>query len=133
MKFLLLNLLFFIIATFGGAYVVKWGLDYIYRKVPNYLEKIDKVLGEDRGTLKEVKVGRIIGILERAIIYILISTDAGYSSLGYIFAAKSVTRFKAMDKKEFSEYYLLGTLISYFFVILIKELGRYLIFSKGGF
>lgn len=69
-------------------------------------------------------MGRIIGILERAVLFILISTDAGYSSLGFIFTAKSLTRFKALDKKEFSEYYLLGTLISYFWVILIKEFGN---------
>lgn len=126
MEKILTQIIFFLVATYGGAFVVKKSLDYIYRNIPNYLEKIDKVLGEDTGVLKEAKVGRIIGILERAILYILISTDAGYSSLGYIFAAKSLTRFKALDKKEFSEYYFLGTLISYLFVILIKELGNYL-------
>lgn len=124
--FYFIHIFLFFIVTFGGAWFVKKILDYIYRNVPDYLEKIDKILGDDSGALKEVKVGRIIGILERAILYILISTDAGYSSLGYIFAAKSLTRFKAMDKKEFSEYYLLGTLVSYFFVIFIKEFGKFI-------
>jgi len=61
--------------------------------------------------------GKLIGILERIFIYILILLGQ-YSAIGLIIAAKSFARFKALDKRYFAEYVLIGTLISALFAFL---------------
>lgn len=62
--------------------------------------------------------GRIIGTLERAIIIILIFLKQ-YSAIGLVLTAKSIARYDKIAKEpSFSEYYLLGTLLSTLMVIL---------------
>lgn len=65
------------------------------------------------------KAGATIGILERLIIVILLSIGQ-YSAIGLILTAKSIARYnKISDNKEFGEYYLLGTLVSVLYSIII--------------
>ena len=64
---------------------------------------------DDGGTT--LQMGRLIGILERTILYILIITG-NLSTIGFIIAAKAVARFKELEDKEFAEYFLVGTLAS---------------------
>jgi hypothetical protein len=59
----------------------------------------------------ELKRGRIIGIIERILIYYFI-IEGSLASIGFILAAKSFTRFKELDDKDFAEYVLIGTLLS---------------------
>lgn len=66
---------------------------------------------------KELNAGRIIGILERIIIYFFV-LNAQYAAIGFILVAKSFTRFKELDKKQFAEYVLVGTLLSSILAIL---------------
>lgn len=67
---------------------------------------------EDRQTSAiEVTRGRAIGVLERAIALTLVLLNQ-YGALGLIVAAKSIARFKAMEDREFAEYFLIGTLAS---------------------
>ncbi|MBN1984620.1 MAG: hypothetical protein JW795_24050 [Chitinivibrionales bacterium] len=68
---------------------------------------------------REFNNGRIIGILERTIIYILVLSSQ-YSALGFILAAKAFTRFKELDNKQFAEYVLIGTLLSLVLAILVS-------------
>jgi hypothetical protein len=63
------------------------------------------------------KAGAFIGTLERVIIVLLLSVSQ-YSAIGLVLAAKSVARYDKISKEQaFSEYYLLGTLLSTLFVI----------------
>jgi hypothetical protein len=55
--------------------------------------------------------GRIIGILERSIVFVLI-IRGNISAVGLILAAKAIARFKDLDKRDFAEYVLIGTLLS---------------------
>lgn len=58
------------------------------------------------------KGGATIGFLERLIIIIFLYAQE-YSAIGFILAAKSIVRYaKITEKKEFGEYYLIGTLFS---------------------
>ncbi len=57
----------------------------------------------------EFNRGRIIGILERALLYGFV-LQAQYGAIGFILAAKAFTRFKALDDRPFAEYVLIGTL-----------------------
>jgi len=61
--------------------------------------------------LKELNRGKIIGILERLLIFFFTVTGH-YSSIGFILAAKGFTRFRDLDDHDFAEYVLIGTLLS---------------------
>lgn len=65
------------------------------------------------------KAGRLIGTLERTIILILIFLDQ-YSAIGLVLTAKSIARYEKITKESaFAEYYLIGTLLSTLFVIVV--------------
>lgn len=67
---------------------------------------------EDRSVgAVEVARGRTIGVLERALALTLVFLGQ-YGALGLVIAAKSLARFKALEDREFAEYFLIGTLAS---------------------
>lgn len=64
------------------------------------------------GTEEEVRgTGRVIGILERLLALTLVLLGE-WGTLGLVLAAKSIARFKELEDRSFSEYYLIGTLAS---------------------
>lgn len=70
---------------------------------------------EERG---HPNAGKLIGILERCIILLLLSAGQ-YSTIGFVLTAKSIARYnKITEDPKFSEYYLLGTLLSAMLVIV---------------
>jgi hypothetical protein len=67
----------------------------------NQNDSIDKREGEEN-------VGEWIGIIERVITFIFVLTGH-YIAIAFVLTAKSIARFKELEDKDFSEYYLLGT------------------------
>jgi hypothetical protein len=65
----------------------------------------------------EISRGRMIGILERAIGLTLVLLGQ-YGALGLLIATKSLARFKALEDREFAEYFLIGTLASLLLALL---------------
>ncbi|NMA34233.1 MAG: DUF3307 domain-containing protein [Clostridiaceae bacterium] len=63
--------------------------------------------------------GRIIGKLERIIISVLILIDQ-FSAIGLVLTAKSIARFRQLEDRSFAEKYLVGTLTSFAFAIIIS-------------
>ena len=62
--------------------------------------------------------GRIIGLLERGLIFVLVLTGQA-SGIGFLIAAKSVLRFGAVrEEGRLSEYVIIGTLASFGWAIL---------------
>lgn len=62
--------------------------------------------------------GAMIGNLERILSAIFLSLNA-LSSIGLIYTAKSIARFKRIEENQgFAEYYLIGTLFSILFVVI---------------
>lgn len=62
--------------------------------------------------------GAFIGMLERILILLMLTINE-YSSIGLVITAKSVVRYKKISEDPvFSEYYLLGTLLSTIIVII---------------
>ena len=59
-------------------------------------------------------MGRTIGILERMLLLSFILLGQ-WQAVGWIFAGKTVARFRELDNRNFSEYYLIGTLSSLLF------------------
>ena len=65
----------------------------------------------------ELSRGRMIGALERGLALTLVLLGQ-YGALGLIVAAKSLARFKALEDREFAEYFLIGTLASLLLALL---------------
>ena len=62
--------------------------------------------------LKELNRGRLIGNLERIVLTIVVAAGS-YSALGFLIAAKGLVRFEEFEKsREFTEYFLVGSLSS---------------------
>lgn len=59
----------------------------------------------------DIARGRAIGALERAIVLTFVIFGE-FGAIGLIVAAKSLARFKALEDREFAEYFLIGTLAS---------------------
>lgn len=78
--------------------------------------------GGQGGGLKNA--GAVIGILERAVTLTLILVGE-YTTVGLVLTGKSVARFEELKKREFAEYYLIGTLASVFAAIVVGILARY--------
>jgi len=55
--------------------------------------------------------GRLIGLLERALV-VALALSGALASLGLLLAAKAFARFKDLDRRDFAEYVLIGTLLS---------------------
>lgn len=74
----------------------------LYPKIEAGGNKLDK---------EEYNAGRVIGMLERILIFFFVLIDQ-FAAIGFIIAAKGFTRFKELDRREFAEYVLIGTLLS---------------------
>ena len=118
-----------IFVALSGAYFVPMFLNIIYFNIVDYSEKLNNILKAKLGSkeeeefIDEVKAGKWIGILERLLILFLLSMNE-YTAIGFVIAIKSLTRFKMLDSKVFSEYYLIGTLTS-----IIYSIGGYFIIN----
>lgn len=62
--------------------------------------------------------GRLIGLLERGIIFLLIAVGQP-AGIGFLIAAKSVLRFESTKGQEASEYVIIGTLASFGWAMVI--------------
>lgn len=82
--------------------------------------------GETSGTTdhSEYNAGRIIGILERYFVLVLLLGGADAAAIAIILAAKGFARFKQMDRREFAEYVLIGTLASTLAAVLVAALAN---------
>lgn len=116
---------FFNIAGISEMTMVSWGLALLIIHRPSniaiskLLAKYKPEINEDE-KIKDNNAGRFIGTVERIIILIFISIGQ-YSAIGLVLTAKSIARYDRISKeKDFAEYYLLGTLISTFIVIVVS-------------
>ncbi len=91
--------------------------------MPKITDQEGKAIDEEDE--KEYNAGRVIGMLERILILFFVLVNQ-FGAIGFIIAAKGFTRFKELDKREFAEYVLIGTLLSSLFAfavaLLIKQL-----------
>ena len=85
----------------------------------NKEKDIDKDDKKEQGIDKDNKVnyGSIIGVLERFVIVLLAIINL-WTSIAIVITAKSIARFKQLEDKEFSQKYLIGTLLSVAMVLV---------------
>ena len=95
------------------AVILGWSLMVI--NVPLGLRLVGRMLpSEPRKAAGEVdsdRMGSTIGVLERLLIVVLVPAG-GPAAVGFVVAAKTLARFKELNKKRFAERYLLGTMAS---------------------
>lgn len=62
--------------------------------------------------------GALIGFLERALVLTFVLLNQ-YTAIGLVLTAKSIARYKELEDRGFAEYYIIGTLGSMLFAILV--------------
>jgi len=75
---------------------------------------------------QEYNAGRLIGILERILIFFFVLADQ-FTAIAFIIAAKGFARFKELDQRQFAEYVLIGTLMSVVLAIISASLVKQLL------
>lgn len=71
--------------------------------------------------VREYNAGRVIGILERWLIYSVLVVSHEYAVIALVVAAKGFARFRQLDEREFAEYVLIGTLASTLLTIWVAQ------------
>jgi hypothetical protein len=100
------------------AYLYVCGRGIILVRAVLELPPLQMRRDEDRAAgAIDIARGRAIGALERAIGLTLVLLGQ-FGALGLIIAAKSLARFKALEDREFAEYFLVGTLSSLLVALL---------------
>ncbi len=69
------------------------------------------------------RAGEIIGYLERILVYVAVLVGS-YELVGFALASKSIARFEELKKREFAEYFLVGTLTSTLSALITGILAR---------
>lgn len=101
------------IVFIAGFTAAVWGAGHLVAKVMGSLNP-ENVLGLEG--LPEG--GKLIGELERALIFFFICTGHPMG-IGFLLAGKSILRFHEATKQTFAEYVLIGTLLSFTLAIAI--------------
>lgn len=95
----------------GFIFTIKEGT-IITRLVLSRMSAVPKKREEpENDDTKEYDRGKLIGILERSLIYFMIIFNQ-VTAVAIIIALKSLARFKELDDKNFAEYFLIGSLLS---------------------
>ena len=104
----------YLIAVFLGAPLV--------RSILSTLELSE----EHKETLAGIKgAGKIIGMIERVLTITFIYLNEP-TAIAIVFAAKSIVRFESAKQRPFAEYYLIGTMVSITFALLVGALCAYM-------
>jgi hypothetical protein len=116
-----------VLSTYVGGFVVGYGVSPFLEKI-----KARDAHAEEQGDMGAVQArgfedgGRIIGYLERALIFILVMANQA-SAIGFLIAAKSVLRFGEVRERENrmeAEYIIIGTLLSFTYGLFIAFLTK---------
>ncbi len=91
-------------SIWGGTLFVRTVLDPFGKSTPTVNEA-------------ELRRGRMIGNLERLLIYILALLQV-WSLVSVTVAVKAIARFKKLEEQQFAEYFLIGTLSSLLFSVI---------------
>ncbi|HKM34475.1 MAG TPA: DUF3307 domain-containing protein [Lachnospiraceae bacterium] len=89
-------------------------ISLVFKAIPKTVESPDDEVNMDDKVSSQAEIGKIgswIGILEREII-LLLGLLGQYGAIGFVLTAKSIARYKQLEKKAFAEKYLVGTLLS---------------------
>lgn len=115
------------VMLYAAAYLYACGRGVTLVRAVLELPSLHMRRDEDRSVgAVEVARGRTIGVLERALTLTLVLLGQ-YGALGLVVAAKSLARFKALEDREFAEYFLIGTLASLLLALVVGVALKHLI------
>ena len=109
--------------------IIGWSLLVV--NVPVAMRLVGRLLPEEptsrkqSGSVDPERMGATIGVLERLLIVALMPAS-GSAAVGFVVAAKTLARFKELDKKRFAERYLLGTMASVIVAMLSSIAAQWL-------
>lgn len=105
-----------LLLPFLGLLLLANEANYLVRLLFNWCgltPKLPVIAGEPQKVdEEEYKAGRVIGMLERVLIFLIVYFTSDLSAVGFILAAKGVIRIRQLRDRQFSEYMLIGTLAS---------------------
>ncbi len=78
----------------------------------------------------EIRRGRLIGTLERTLL-LLLALGANYTAVAFLITAKGLVRAKEFERREYAEYFLIGTLASTALALILGTLMRYALGMPG--
>lgn len=96
-----------VLLTFGGNFVCKWVLRLSETTAP-----------PETGEKITLRAGRVIGVLERILIFAGL-TVSSWEILAGVIALKTVARYSKLDEQNRAEYFLIGSLASILWAVLI--------------
>jgi len=112
---------------FDAGLIFYWILAFVFILKPASIT-INRMLDQYQPTTVQEEekghqgAGSLIGMFERLVILILLTQDQ-YGAISFVLTAKSIARYnKITENPQFSEYYLLGTLLSMLLVIITHSL-----------
>lgn len=116
--------------------VIRWILRLVQREPSLALLRPEEGSSQPQPTTSdaeaEYNAGRVIGIVERYLMFGVIRFSDNYEALAFILAAKGFARFKQMEQRQYAEYVLIGTLLSTLSAIAVAELVRSLLAWAAG-
>lgn len=102
----------------AGLLIATTEINYLIRVIFTHFSLLPFKPSDSDFDRRAYNAGRIIGILERTLIFLFVLSNL-FSGIAFILAAKGFTRFKELDNRDFAEYVLIGTLLSTLFAICI--------------
>lgn len=91
------------------------------------LEKLPMLAEDKNGQPAEASTGMYIGYLERLLVGVFMVSGI-YTGLGLLGTLKTLARFKQLENREITEYFILGTMLSMLLGMLFGALLRFIIF-----
>ncbi len=86
--------------------------------VAEFLRRWNPHEGGASASEEQLRMGWMIGVLERTLLFLLM-LEGQWGAAGLVITAKSIVRFRELDQRRFSEYYLLGTLASFLGAVVL--------------
>jgi hypothetical protein len=96
-----------LLLTLGGNFVCKWVLRLSATAPP-----------PETGEKITLRAGRVIGVLERILIFAGL-TVSSWEILAGVIALKTVARYSKLDEQNRAEYFLIGSLASILWAVLV--------------
>ena len=72
--------------------------------------------------VQEYNAGRVIGILERCLMYSVLMVSQNLNLIALIIPAKGFARFRQLEERSFAEYVLIDTLSSMLLTLLVAQI-----------
>jgi len=99
-----------VLLSYGGNAACKWVLRWSATRPP-----------PESGEKITLRAGRMIGILERLLIFVGLVASS-WEILAGVVALKTVARYSDLDKQDKAEYFLIGSLASILWAVLVTAL-----------